>query len=695
MHILMVANGMDIGGAETHILELSTALRERGHLVTVAAPYGIYTDVLKKRGIGVRTLPRFDGSLLSFFKQTKTLLSVARLEKPHVMHGHARPSCLSAVIVGYALHIPVVSTAHLPFERHGFFQMWTRWGKHVLAVSPDIARHLVEKEGIAKRDITVTRNGIDINSFFPQEEVNQRIVHISRLDEGRAMAASTLLQIAPRLAREKNICEIVIVGDGDQYQSLKKTAREINKSLGYEFVRMTGGMRDVAAMLKGHPIFVGVSRAALEAMACECPIVLAGDEGYGGILSEEAICRESETNFCCRNGRNLTGQQLYRDIHALTSLSDEEKMALGRQLRRNIKLFYDRKRMADDAEYAYASTQAKSRPGIILCGYYGYGNMGDEAALPLILKKCDRYSDRLIVMSKNPSVDRKKYGVRCISRYAPLAFLRNFHRGDVLILGGGNLLQNQTSRRSLAYYLTVCALARLKGGKIAVIRGGLGTIIGERSQKAVAKLLSDCQCLSFRTPDDLHYARSLSPRCQAAFSCDATLLTPELCEDKALLSSKQAYCTVVFRSASKEVMKESIRMIKRFCRFHHCRIIFLIFHKEKDMAVTKKVAALFPNSRIIYTENPIEARRVIKNGICTLTLRLHAGYFSLIENTPCIFLNQDERTAHHLQFIRSCIQSAGLPSKALPSISDCVLTPLTVGEHSRLLATMVVGGQKI
>ena len=54
MKIVMIANGMDIGGAETHILELCTALSEKGHSVAVASPFGTYTKELRKRGITVK-----------------------------------------------------------------------------------------------------------------------------------------------------------------------------------------------------------------------------------------------------------------------------------------------------------------------------------------------------------------------------------------------------------------------------------------------------------------------------------------------------------------------------------------------------------------------------------------------------------------------------------------------------------------
>ena len=48
MKILMVTMAMNIGGAETHILELTKELSLRGHDVTVASFGGVYADELQK-----------------------------------------------------------------------------------------------------------------------------------------------------------------------------------------------------------------------------------------------------------------------------------------------------------------------------------------------------------------------------------------------------------------------------------------------------------------------------------------------------------------------------------------------------------------------------------------------------------------------------------------------------------------------
>ena len=49
--ILMATMGMDIGGAETHIVELSKELNRRGYRVIVASNGGVYVPELEQAGI--------------------------------------------------------------------------------------------------------------------------------------------------------------------------------------------------------------------------------------------------------------------------------------------------------------------------------------------------------------------------------------------------------------------------------------------------------------------------------------------------------------------------------------------------------------------------------------------------------------------------------------------------------------------
>ena len=96
MKALLVLMGMEIGGAETHVLELSSALKARGVDVLIASNGGIYTNELEKMGIKHFTLPLHNKKIGNLIKSYIGLKKIIKKEKPDVVHGHARiPSLIS------------------------------------------------------------------------------------------------------------------------------------------------------------------------------------------------------------------------------------------------------------------------------------------------------------------------------------------------------------------------------------------------------------------------------------------------------------------------------------------------------------------------------------------------------------------------------------------------------------------------
>jgi polysaccharide pyruvyl transferase CsaB len=123
---------------------------------------------------------------------------------------------------------------------------------------------------------------------------------------------------------------------------------------------------------------------------------------------------------------------------------------------------------------------------VLISGYYGYGNLGDEALLSGIITGLKSYGHSVTVLSGNPDYTKQLHHVNAVSRYKglPLAFLHH----DAVISGGGGLLQDKTSHKSLQYYLGVLSLAKLFRKKAIVYGQSIGPL-SESGKKAVASTL--------------------------------------------------------------------------------------------------------------------------------------------------------------------------------------------------------------
>ena len=78
MKILMATMGLDIGGAETHIVELAKELKGRGHDVAIVSNGGVYVPEITAAGIRHYLAPLHQRSLSSMVRAARILRQVIR-----------------------------------------------------------------------------------------------------------------------------------------------------------------------------------------------------------------------------------------------------------------------------------------------------------------------------------------------------------------------------------------------------------------------------------------------------------------------------------------------------------------------------------------------------------------------------------------------------------------------------------------
>lgn len=128
---------------------------------------------------------------------------------------------------------------------------------------------------------------------------------------------------------------------------------------------------------------------------------------------------------------------------------------------------------------------------ILISGYYGFNNIGDESILRTVI---DNLREKLpdvdiTVLSQNPGLTAEKYGVKAVRRMNPPDIFRSVGRCDLLLSGGGSLLQDATSRKSILYYLAILALAQLLGKRTFIYSQGIGPITAPRNRRLTAWVL--------------------------------------------------------------------------------------------------------------------------------------------------------------------------------------------------------------
>jgi len=137
---------------------------------------------------------------------------------------------------------------------------------------------------------------------------------------------------------------------------------------------------------------------------------------------------------------------------------------------------------------------------ILIAGYYGFSNSGDDAVLASICrdikKKGAPYKAR--IMSNKPGITKVDYGVEAVQRKNPLVVFNEIRKADVLLMGGGSLLQDASSSRSLYYYLSLILMAKVVKTKVILYANGIGPIRKRFNQWAVKQVINNVEMITLR-----------------------------------------------------------------------------------------------------------------------------------------------------------------------------------------------------
>jgi polysaccharide pyruvyl transferase CsaB len=164
---------------------------------------------------------------------------------------------------------------------------------------------------------------------------------------------------------------------------------------------------------------------------------------------------------------------------------------------------------------------------IIISGYYGYGNVGDEAILAALIGGFRKLSpaSQLVILSADPEAAKDAYGVEAIPRYSLSAIWRELSRAELFVSGGGGLLQDTTSWRSPLYYLFLLRLARRKKLRTVALCQGIGPLRRGWLKKIVAKTLRRLDFIDVRDEASAKLLMNMGlPEASINISADAVWL---------------------------------------------------------------------------------------------------------------------------------------------------------------------------
>jgi polysaccharide pyruvyl transferase CsaB len=299
----------------------------------------------------------------------------------------------------------------------------------------------------------------------------------------------TLIRAAALLREDCPRLRFVIAGDGKQGVALRRLAEQLGAP-----VHFVGWLKDTGDLFRLLDINLLTSRfetfsyVLTEGARMNCATV-ASETGGAPILIDHGV---NGFLFPCGSAEQLAG-------HIKTLYNDPaSREAMGRRLHKKAAEQFSIETTIRTQTEIYQSVlrrhaRAKAkRDGLTICGAYGMDNAGDDAILEAILIEI-RQEDADIpvrILSRSPMETRLACREHAFHSFNFLAFARAVRKSRVYLSGGGNLVQDVTSRRSLWFYLFTIWLAKKRGCRVLMYGCGVGPVSKPFNRRLTAKILS-------------------------------------------------------------------------------------------------------------------------------------------------------------------------------------------------------------
>jgi polysaccharide pyruvyl transferase CsaB len=171
---------------------------------------------------------------------------------------------------------------------------------------------------------------------------------------------------------------------------------------------------------------------------------------------------------------------------------------------------------------------------ILISGYYGFGNIGDEAILASTVAAF-RAKDpdiEITALSQSPEITSRSYNIRALPRMSLFGVLGAIRETQVTVFGGGSLLQDSTSFRSLAYYLSILFLCHLFKTPVVVYANGIGPLKSTIGKYLTRLALSGAREITVRDEESLDALRSIGLKRPVKVTADPAFLLDPVPNDR-------------------------------------------------------------------------------------------------------------------------------------------------------------------
>jgi polysaccharide pyruvyl transferase CsaB len=677
--VIHLVSGGDFGGAKTHVLSLLAGLNQAMQTVLICFQDGAFAQDAIALGLDVRIVASRNPS-----SSLQTLKAAVTEIQPDVIHCHGSRANMMGMLLKRRCKLPVLTTVHSDYNKDYLgrplqavsFGLVNRYSLRKLdyriGVSSAMKNILIQRK-FSPYSLFTIYGGIDfgertvpvmtdadkmtvLSGFGIDSKPGDVIAGCAaRLNPVKDIA--TLLRAAARIrdTDPHTRLKILIAGQGEQETMLKRLVSQLRLD---GMVTFIGWVEDTEKLFSVMDINVLTSIS-------ECfPYVLLEGARFG--LATVSTDVGGIPDFITHEKNGLLFKP--KDIAALGDylkrLTDDGALRrkLGQSLYETGKTNFSMQRMIETQREIYetvlrrAARPSVKRDRIVLCGAYGRGNVGDDAILQSALAGIRDIDPDLrpVVLSRHPAATRRDFGVDALYTFNLFRFLRHLNKSKLFINGGGNLLQDVTSKRSLWFYLFTIWIARFAKNRILMYGCGIGPVKGRYNRRLTAKILNrNVDAITLREPRSkrelaeygvtrpgtrLTADLALSLQAAAAENIDAFFASRGLAPqgDYVCIALRQwpGFNPICFGQLADAIVKQ-LKMIPVFLPIENIHDICAVEEAVKHATV--------PCIVLPHIGDPSVVIGVLSRMKVVISMRLHALIFAAGQGVPVIAVSYDEK----------------------------------------------------
>ena len=339
--------------------------------------------------------------------------------------------------------------------------------------------------------------------------------------------------------------------------------------------------------------------------------------------------------------------------------------------------------MACSTSITVANSSNSARSRILICGYYGEHNLGDDALLSVLLNQLQGRWIPVITARDRRAVQSMAPGVETVDRRSLISVLKEVRHVDAVILGGGSLLQDSTSTRSLIYYVLLIWRAKMLQKPVFLWAQGLGPLKRWTSRLLVERTLKTVTSASWRDPGSLQLAENWSLDIPMAIGPDPVWShpAPDWKPGHSLI-----LCLRPTPLLSNKGWEQLVNALSQFGEMHDFNVVWLAFHGQQDADLFTHLCeeSLVPKelerrSTVVCANSIAQVQRLFSESRMVIAMRLHALILAAVGGVPTSALSYDPK-------VSAAAELAGLPYCELSDqLSEQLLMDQWIGAMNKPL----------